>query len=88
MQVNGSNPGNSGSNSTKKAQMQQRFDQEKAAALSAANGNPQLTAQINAITPQKGAINQLEELLNQANSQGKAQGAQQQQQPPRTLGIG
>ena len=70
--------------SAKKAEMKQKFDTEKTAALSAAHGKTGLLAQINAVTEHKGAIQELEALMLQA-TQSNANPAQAQQ---RTIGIG
>jgi hypothetical protein len=58
---------------TKQAEAKQKFDEEKSAALSAAQGNAALLAQINAISPHKGAIEELETLIAQATNQASSQ---------------
>lgn len=51
----------------KAMEMQQKFNAEKATAMAACQGNPALLSQVSAITPQKGAIEQLEAIIAQAS---------------------
>jgi hypothetical protein len=67
--------------SVKKAALKQQFDTEKTSALSAAKGNSSLLSQINAVSPHKGAMQELEALMLQA-----VNGASNTQN--RTIGIG
>jgi hypothetical protein len=67
-----------------KANKKQQFEQEKSAAVSAASNNPTLLAKINAVSPHKGAIQELEALMMQATQSNATQPVNQQ----RTLGIG
>ena len=82
LDVNKVNQGQQSGNA--KASQKQKFDDEKNAALSAAHGNTGLMAKINAITPHKGAIEELEALMLQAIQSNATQPVNQQ----RTLGIG
>lgn len=64
-------------------QMKQKFEQEKAYALSMAQGKPELIAKINAISLQKGAIEELEAIMAQISQSGSALSASS----GRTIGI-
>jgi hypothetical protein len=57
----------------KKAQMLQKFEDEKAEALSAAQNAPGLISKISAITPHKGAIEELEAIIVQATQSQTSQ---------------
>jgi hypothetical protein len=74
MQVNGASA-SGGVNATQKVQKKNQFDDEKTQALSMAQGKPELLSKINAITPHKGALEELEAIMAQISQSSGAQQA-------------
>ncbi len=83
MNVSGSNKPHQGA----KGAQSKKFEEEKAAAQSAAANNPQLLGRINAVTKQPGGIDQLESLMMQAIQSNSLTGAQAPR-ADRTIGMG
>ena len=68
-----------------KAAMKKKFDDAKAEALAACQGNPSLLALVNGIEPHKGAIEELEDLTRQGQSSGNSSAQLSSAQP---VGLG